>query len=157
MQFQKNLHIFAANKNIKTMKKLKFLVGAVALFALAVVNVWNAATTLRGSDLSLADVEAMATPEGMDDVGGYKYHGRKSPRDCIVKVKILVYDCGARVDEGSSHCCIPWPRMTSKTTPTCHVRYTDSEDRPGKERVCLSDETQYCRPVECHEVGPFGF
>ena len=44
------------------MKKLKFLVGAVALFALVAVNVWNAATTLRGSDLSLADVEAMADP-----------------------------------------------------------------------------------------------
>ncbi len=51
------------------MKKLKILVGAVALFAVVVVNVWNAATTLRGSDLSLADVEAMANPEGMVGTG----------------------------------------------------------------------------------------
>ena len=47
------------------MKKFKFLVGAVALFALVVANVWNAATTLRGSELSVADVEAMANPEGI--------------------------------------------------------------------------------------------
>lgn len=46
------------------MKKLKFLVGAVALFAVVAVNVWNAATTLRGSELSVTDVEAMANPEG---------------------------------------------------------------------------------------------
>ncbi len=49
------------------MKKLKFLVGAVVLFALAVVNVWNAATTLRGSELSIADVEALAGPESGGD------------------------------------------------------------------------------------------
>ena len=44
------------------MKKLKYIVGAVALFAVASANVWNAATTLRGSELSIADVEAMADP-----------------------------------------------------------------------------------------------
>ena len=45
------------------MKKFKFLVGAVALFALVVANVWNAATTLQETELSLADVEALAQME----------------------------------------------------------------------------------------------
>ncbi len=51
------------------MKKLKFLVGAVVLFAIVVVNVWNAATTLRGSELSVADVEAIANPEDVVILG----------------------------------------------------------------------------------------
>jgi hypothetical protein len=46
------------------MKRLKFLVGAVALFAVVAVNVWDATTTLTGSELRVADVEAMANPEG---------------------------------------------------------------------------------------------
>ncbi len=49
------------------MKKFKLLVGAVALFALVAVNVWNAATTLKASALSIEDVEAMAQIEE----GGY--------------------------------------------------------------------------------------
>jgi len=51
------------------MKKLKFLVGAVALFAVVAVNVWNAATTFSGSDLNITDVEAMANPEGRGGSG----------------------------------------------------------------------------------------
>ena len=54
------------------MKKLKILVGAVALFAFVVVNVWNAGTSLKSSELALANVEAMANPEGLDDVQGRK-------------------------------------------------------------------------------------
>ena len=57
------------------MKKFKFLVGAVALFAIVVVNVWNAMTTVRGSDLSLADVEALANPEGMESRGFWTRDG----------------------------------------------------------------------------------
>lgn len=45
------------------MKRLKYIIGAIALLALVVVNVWNAATTLRGSELGIADVEAMAQIE----------------------------------------------------------------------------------------------
>ena len=56
------------------MKKFKLLVGAVALFAVVVVNVWNAATSLRGSELSVADVEAMANPEGIDGTDARKTH-----------------------------------------------------------------------------------
>ena len=54
------------------MKRLKLLVGAVALFAIVVANVWNAATTLTGSELRVANVEAMANPEGQNDVDGKK-------------------------------------------------------------------------------------
>ncbi len=42
------------------MKKIKFLVGAVTLFALVVVNVWNAATVKKATALDVEDVEAMA-------------------------------------------------------------------------------------------------
>lgn len=42
------------------MKKLKYIFGAVALFALVVANVWNAATVVNASGLDVADVEAMA-------------------------------------------------------------------------------------------------
>lgn len=48
------------------MKKLKFLVGAVALFALVAVNVWNAATVVGASELGIADVEATAQMEEED-------------------------------------------------------------------------------------------
>ena len=51
------------------MKKFKFLVGAVALFAIVVVNVWNAMTTFSGSYLNITDVEAMANPEGRGGSG----------------------------------------------------------------------------------------
>ena len=39
------------------MKKFKFLVGAVALFALVVANVWNAATLKTASTLNVEDIE----------------------------------------------------------------------------------------------------
>ena len=42
------------------MKKFKFLVVAVALFAVVAVNVWNAATSLKSSALNIEDVEAIA-------------------------------------------------------------------------------------------------
>ena len=42
------------------MKKLKFLVGAVALFALVVVNVWNATTVLKKSTLDVSEVEVFS-------------------------------------------------------------------------------------------------
>lgn len=45
------------------MKKFKFLVGAVALFAIVVVNVWNAATVAKRAELNAADIEAIANPE----------------------------------------------------------------------------------------------
>ena len=61
------------------MKKLKFLVGAVALFALVVVNVWNAATTLNGHELVVADVEAMANPEGQGGSGSSTIGGIWEP------------------------------------------------------------------------------
>ena len=54
------------------MKKLKFLVGAVALFAVVAVNVWNAATVFQGTELGIADVEAMANPEGLGGSGSSK-------------------------------------------------------------------------------------
>jgi hypothetical protein len=41
------------------MKKFKLLVGAMALFALAVVNVWNAATSLNVSELDIYNVESI--------------------------------------------------------------------------------------------------
>lgn len=46
------------------MKRFKFLVGAVALFAVVAANVWNAAITLQETELSLVDVEALAGAEG---------------------------------------------------------------------------------------------
>ena len=42
------------------MKKLKYLVGAVALLALVAVNVWNAATVMKMSALNVANVENVA-------------------------------------------------------------------------------------------------
>ena len=42
------------------MKKLKYIVGAVALFALVVANVWNAATVNKMSCLAFMDVENIA-------------------------------------------------------------------------------------------------
>ena len=53
------------------MKKFKFLVGAVALFALVVANVWNAATTLNTSELDISNVESIAAEgdvSGIDDI-----------------------------------------------------------------------------------------
>lgn len=49
------------------MKKFKLIVGAVALLALVVANVWNAATTLKVSGLTIEEVEALAQMEE----GGY--------------------------------------------------------------------------------------
>ncbi len=51
------------------MKRLKLIGCLVALFAVVCVNVWNAATSFRGSELSVADVEAMANSEGQDGTG----------------------------------------------------------------------------------------
>ena len=65
------------------MKKLKFLVGAVALFAVVAVNVWNAATTMQTNELDVEDVEFISEAEpnlgpagvvisGLIIYGGYK-------------------------------------------------------------------------------------
>jgi hypothetical protein len=84
------------------MKKFKFLVGAVALFAIVVVNVWNAATTLRGSDLSVADVEAMANPEGMggsgSSIGGEWKQGKMEDQRYFTM-------SGSRVDFHTAYTC----------------------------------------------------
>ena len=61
-------------KTTKTMKKFKLFVGAMALFAIVAVNVWNATTSLRGSELSVADVEAIANPEGIDGTDAKRTH-----------------------------------------------------------------------------------
>ena len=137
------------------MKKFKLIVGAVALFALVVANVWNAATTLTGSDLNIADVEAMANPEGMDDVGGYpKEHGTKTKRDCVLQVEYIEYVCGTVCKKGEYHACqiwgeYGWPRY-------CYVRRKFTEPTPGKEVDCPWDPEKTCRRQSCHEVGPFG-
>ncbi len=56
------------------MKKLKILVGAVALFALVVVNVWNAATVKSTSELDISNVESIAA-EGDVYGGSGSYSG----------------------------------------------------------------------------------
>ncbi len=137
------------------MKKLKILVGAVALFALVVVNVWNATTVFRGTDLDIADVEAMANPEGIDDVGGFKEHGIKTPQRCSVQVKVVTYNCGATVDEGEPHYCVSWP-VASASCVRCYVVSWYYDTRRGREVVCPWNEKKYCSPVACHEVGIFG-
>ena len=52
------------------MKRLTLIGCFVALAAIVCVNAWHVATTLHGSDLSIADVEAMAYYEGMGGSSG---------------------------------------------------------------------------------------
>ena len=52
------------------MKKLKILVGTVALFAIVVVNVWNAATCFQNTNLTelkMEDVENYAVADPPED------------------------------------------------------------------------------------------
>ncbi len=101
------------------MKKLKFLVGAVALFAVVAVNVWNAATTLRGSELSIADVEstvAEAEPGGQAltnkvwvylgcDWGGQKSYSTPDGGKVLSTVYINRYRCQIK-QNGTAKCTV---------------------------------------------------
>ncbi|MBO7568704.1 MAG: hypothetical protein J6T60_16580 [Bacteroidales bacterium] len=103
------------------MKRLKFLVGAVALFALVVANVWNAATTFSGSELGIADVEATvaeAEPGGGMLTGTrWQYNGGESApfeetvsvvgyRKYVTKYYCRRYKC-IPATYGSANCKVP--------------------------------------------------
>ena len=115
------------------MKKLKFLVGAVALFALVAVNVWNAATTLRGSDLDVEDVEAMAVdPEYLYEysvVGKYSNIWWLDEVPCTGKTTEVYQDL---------------PRNGRPTRIQTHVTTWT-----GKKGICRADADQFCFPYEC--------
>lgn len=55
------------------MKKFKLIIGAVALFALVVANVWNAATVKTASALNMEDVEAIAQEPEPGTSFGFTY------------------------------------------------------------------------------------
>ena len=50
------------------MKKFKLIVGAMALFALVVANVWNAATTFQETELKVTDVENIAVGDPIESL-----------------------------------------------------------------------------------------
>ncbi len=115
------------------MKKLKFLVGAVALFALVAVNVWNAATTLRGSDLDVEDVEAMAVdPEYLYEysvVGKYSNIWWLDEVPCTGSTVTYVI-----IRSGGSDSESYYEYVTTWT---------------GKKGICRADADQFCFPYEC--------
>ena len=121
------------------MKKFKLIVGAVALFALVVANVWNAATTLRSSDLNIADVEAMANPEGME---GHKVRGKEVRKSCYLTYRVNLYQCGVEAIEGNVHCC-------RAGSPLCHITHSFTEVIQGTEIDCEYDEKKYCKRLPC--------
>lgn len=116
------------------MKKLKFLVGAVALFAIVVVNVWNAATVVKASGLDVADVEAMAQ------------------LPCETDWSTLFTDMFRQFD---NH----WIVKTEPCTGTTHIIIAGSYPLPpyyertytwhGTIGSCFDDGNQYCFPWDC--------
>ena len=137
------------------MKKLKFLVGAVALFAVVAVNVWNATTVTNASALNIGDVENVADGFEWSDIFGgsgynlnfwsYQYSDNyqyvtttfryedNSVRESVTQLSDAHYLC---VPDGSDNCTVGQPRVEHR------VRYYFNEcDRHDGE-------------VECHQYDP---
>ncbi|MBR2199825.1 MAG: hypothetical protein IKP73_00065 [Bacteroidales bacterium] len=99
------------------MKKFKLIVGAVALFALVVANVWNAATVAKATALNIEDLEALAQYEPSGEKTGMAYvyagmahdpfrvetSGAWQYRQSEAKYFITYYDCEPRT-WGTAHC-----------------------------------------------------
>ncbi|MBR4350381.1 MAG: hypothetical protein IKP99_06625 [Bacteroidales bacterium] len=103
------------------MKKFKLIVGAVALCALVVANVWNAATTLKVSGLIIEEVEALAQMEEEEwqPFPGSGIFGTIHKNACIV----IQY----------------------------HSAYGGHTTWPGTEGVCVEDSQYSCWPWDCRK------
>ncbi|MDD6003541.1 MAG: hypothetical protein PUC50_15235 [Bacteroidales bacterium] len=97
------------------MKKIKILAGALALCAIAGVNVWNATATMIGSELELDDIEALGGDDG------------DSPR---LNKPWLWFSQGLTADESPNYytCDVSNGQFTDikNTTTTGKVNYTNS-------------------------------
>ena len=139
------------------MKDFKIYVGAVALFALVVVNVWNAATTLQETELSVADVEAMANPEGQGGSGaipgkmwvstatktlpGVECNSHADGSREEIKHTVYEWYCDLR-ESGSSNC--KWRSSEETVWPT--ITYKDNTGHYLRTQyICYDpDGTNYC-------------
>ena len=99
------------------MKNFKIYVGAVALFALVAVNVWNAATTLKGSELRVDDVEAMANTESLEGMitQWYEKGGSATSSDGMTITIKRKMKC-VKVDTEQNERCIPGAKKTITIT-----------------------------------------
>ena len=136
------------------MKKLKFLVGAVALFALVVANVWNAATTLGASELDITNVESMVAEGDVNGVDLPRRPGVRGPEDCRATVWYVKYKCGA-IEKDSPfqvhRCSIVYPyNKYGWAIPCSETGQKFSKYEPGIEYVCNpTDDDKMCRPKDC--------
>ena len=137
------------------MKKFKFLVGAVALFALVVANVWNAATTFSGSDLEITNVESIAA-EAEDDGIELRQKGKASPdNNCTYSVLVAVYQCGAEVEEGGYYhegCKYGFVYNNYGWVMPCYKDPDKSylRKKTGHRRECDYSDDTFCFATRCH-------